>query len=97
MLRKEHLSDLRTTLHGVCSDFNAMLMEMDGERGHVPLLVNYRPTTAVSRLVNSLKGVSPRFMKKHHSDILRSYSKNALWSPSYFAASCGGAPIGIEQ
>ncbi|WP_200874391.1 transposase, partial [Ferrovum myxofaciens] len=23
------------------------------------------------------------------------YWKNVLWSPSYFASSCGGAPIGI--
>jgi REP element-mobilizing transposase RayT len=25
------------------------------------------------------------------------YWNNALWSPSYFAASCGGAPLGIIQ
>jgi putative transposase len=23
------------------------------------------------------------------------YWNNVLWSPSYFAASCGGAPLGI--
>jgi len=23
------------------------------------------------------------------------YSNNVLWSPSYFAASCGGAPLGM--
>ncbi len=28
-------------------------------------------------------------------DLVRRYWKGALWSPSYFAASCGGAPIGV--
>ena len=43
---------------------------------------------AVSALVNSLKGVSSRLIRKK----LRG---GALWSPSYFAGSCGGAPIEI--
>jgi putative transposase len=30
-------------------------------------------------------------------DIEKRYWKNVLWSPSYFAASCGGAPLGIIQ
>jgi putative transposase len=28
-------------------------------------------------------------------DLVRRYWKGVLWSPSYFAASCGGAPIGV--
>jgi len=28
-------------------------------------------------------------------NLRRRYCKGVLWSPSYFAASCGGAPMGI--
>ena len=28
-------------------------------------------------------------------ELVRRYWKGVLWSPSYFAASCGGAPISI--
>jgi putative transposase len=28
-------------------------------------------------------------------DLVGRYWKGVLWSPSYFAASCGGAPIGV--
>jgi putative transposase len=30
-------------------------------------------------------------------DIEKRYWNNVLWSPSYFAASCGGAPLAIIQ
>jgi len=29
--------------------------------------------------------------------IEKRYWKEALWSPSYFAATCGGAPLGIMK
>jgi putative transposase len=79
----------------VCSDFDAELVEVDGEGDHVHLLVNYPPKIAVSALVNSLKGVSSRLLRKRYSDLEEFYWKGGLWSPSYFAASCGGAPIEI--
>ena len=49
---------LRLHFASVCKDFEAELVEMDGEDDHVHLLVNYPPKVAVSNLVNSLKGVS---------------------------------------
>ena len=50
----------------------------------------------VSKMINSLKGVSSRLLKKQFPSITKWYYNNkSLWSPSYFAASCGGAPIGI--
>jgi putative transposase len=79
----------------VCADYESELVEMNGEADHVHLFVLYPPKTSVSKLVNSLKGVSSRLLKKHHPELLKLYWKGILWSPSYFAASCGGAPISI--
>src|SRR5690625_4822638 len=70
---------------------------MDGEDDHVHLLVEYPPKVAVSNLVNSLKGVSSRLLRKERPDIQKRYWKGVLWSPSYFASSCGGAPISIVR
>jgi len=93
--------DAIARLHGyfakVCSDFEAQLVEMDGENDHVHLLVEYPPKIPVSSLVNSLKGVSSRLLRKERPDIEKRYWKDVLWSPSYFAASCGGAPISIVR
>ena len=93
---KEVLDDLKIFFEKVCVDFEAELVEFDGEDDHVHLLVNYPPKVAVSSLVNSLKGVSSRMIrKKNYPSIKKKLWGGALWSPSYFAGSCGGAPIEI--
>ena len=86
---------MRRMFGKVCENMEASLVEMDGEDNHVHLLVEYPPKLAVSVLVNSLKGVSSRLLRKERPDLKTRYWKNMLWSPSYFASSCGGAPIGI--
>lgn len=88
---------LRTIFTEVCRDFGAQLVEMDGEDDHVHLLIEYPPKVPVSSLVNSLKGVSSRLLRQRRPDIRKRYWKGVLWSPSYFAASCGGAPIAIVR
>ncbi|SPX85843.1 IS200/IS605 family transposase [Moraxella ovis] len=63
---------------------------------HVYLLVVYPPKMAISSLVNGLKGVSSRLLrKKEYPSIKGQLWGDALWPPSYFAGSCGGAPIKI--
>ncbi len=90
---KEILEDLRTIFSNVCRDFEATLEEFDGEHDHGHLLITYPPKLAISRLVNSLKGVSSRLIrKKHYPSIERALWGESLWSPSYFAGSAGGAP-----
>jgi putative transposase len=91
------INRLRTMFAKVCADFEAQLIEMDGEDDHVHLLVEYPPKVAVSNLVNSLKGVSSRLLRKERPDIQKRYWRGVLWSPSYFASSCGGAPISIVR
>ncbi len=90
------LNALRDVFADVCSDFNAALKECDGEDDHVHLLVDYPPKISVSALVNSLKGVSSRMIRKRRfPEVTRILLGANFWSPSYFAASCGGAPIDI--
>lgn len=90
------LDDLKEIFDRVCKDFGAELVEFDGEEDHVHLLVNYPPKIAISHLVNSLKGVSSRMIRlKNYPSIRQKLWGGALWSPSYFAGSCGGAPISI--
>ena len=85
-------------MRAVCVDFGAELREFNGETDHVHLLVHYPPAVPISKLVNSLKGVSARYLRQEHSAHLRRYLWGGhLWSPSYFAASCGGAPLAVVK
>ncbi len=92
---KSMLDAMKGMFEKVCSDFEAELTEFNGEDDHVHLLINYPPKVAVSNLVNSLKGVSSRHLRKEFPEIKNKLWGGSLWSPSYFASSCGGAPLEI--
>uniref|UniRef100_UPI0005872FE8 IS200/IS605 family transposase n=1 Tax=Candidatus Regiella insecticola TaxID=138073 RepID=UPI0005872FE8 len=78
---QDAIEKLRGYFTSVCIDFDVELVEMDGERDHVHLLINYPPKLAVSSLVNSLKGVSSRLLRRDRPDIAeRYYYKGALWT-----------------
>ncbi|MBF7689852.1 IS200/IS605 family transposase [Acinetobacter pollinis] len=94
---KEILLTMQEVFKCVCIDSEAELVEFDGEHDYVHLLVNYPPKVAISSLVNSLKGTSSRILRKKHPEIRNKLWGNALWSPSYFASSCGGVPIDIMK
>ena len=92
---KEVLDYTENIFKDICGGFEAELVEFNGEEDHVHLLVNYPPKMTVSKLVNSLKGVSSRKLRQKFPSFSKRYWKGVLWSPSYFASSCGGASISI--
>ncbi len=95
---KSILNDIETIFSKVCDDFEATLVECDGESDHVHLLVTYPPKVAIAKLVNSLKGVSSRLIRsKGYPSVERALWGGSLWSPSYFAASCGGPPLSMVR
>ncbi|MGW5387434.1 IS200/IS605 family transposase [Nocardia sp. NPDC003963] len=91
-----HLARLEEIMRTVCTDFETELVEFNGEPDHVHLLVNFPPKVAISKLVNSLKGVSSRRMRQEFPELAQHYWRaKRLWSGSYFAGSVGGAPISV--
>ena len=93
---KDILADLRPILASVCTDFESELIEFEGEDDQVHLPVNYPPKVAVSKPVNSLKGISSLMIrKKNDPNIRKKLGGGTLWSPNYFAGSCGSAPISV--
>lgn len=96
VLNRKMLTCCEDAMRKVCGDFEASLREFNGEHDHVHLLVEYPPKVPVSALVNSLKGVSARRLRSEYTGrVNRARMNGHFWSPSYFAASCGGAPLSI--
>ena len=93
---KRVLEALEISFRKICIDFESELVEFEGENDHVHLLINYPPKHSISKLVNSLKGASSRVVRNlHYEEVSKLLWGGHLWSPSYFAGSCGGAPIDI--
>jgi putative transposase len=84
------------TTRGVCGDLDAELVEFNGEADHVHLLVAYPPTLSISVLAQRLKGPTAYALRREYTGIcVRARMRGHLCSPSYFAASCKGAPLSI--
>jgi len=94
----EMLTRCEEIMRDVCESFEAELREFNGEGDHVHLLVHYPPKVALSKLVNSLKGVSSRYLRQEYTGTMnRAIMHGHLWAPSYFAGSCGGAPLQVVK
>lgn len=90
----EHLNRMEDIFRDVCESFNCHLEEFNGETDHVHLLVSFPPTVEISRLVNSLKGVSSRYLRRDYPELASHYWRaKRLWSGSYYAGTSGGAPL----
>lgn len=98
-LPDQALQKLEKIFKSVCKDFDATLLSFEGADFYVYIQVRYPPKVTVSKLVNSLKGVSSRKLKELLPTIEVDYWKDTtLWSPSYYARShCGDSPLSIED
>lgn len=98
--RKVITSTMLNRLHEIfqetCAKWRSKLTDFNGETDHVHLVINYPPDVEVSKLVNNLKTVSSRLIRKDFAQELnRIYSKPVFWTGAYFVASCGG--VTVEQ
>lgn len=93
VLTTEALQWLKIHFTKVCAMQGALLEACDGEDDYVHILANYPPAVSVAALVNALKGTSSRLLRREFPKIAKRYFKGTLWTPSYFAASTGGAML----
>ncbi|MFG2451711.1 IS200/IS605 family transposase [Streptomyces sp. NPDC048512] len=92
-----HVKRMEEIMRSVRTNFECDLVEFNGDNNHVHLLVSFPPKVAVSKLVNSLKGVSSRRLRQEFPDLARHYWRaNKLWSSS-FARTVGGAPLSVVK
>jgi len=93
-LSEPAIRDLCHIFANVCRDFEAELMECNGEDDHVHLLISYPPQLALSELVKNLKETSSQLLRDWRPEV-RGRCQDGLWAPSCFIAACGGAPLPV--
>lgn len=101
--RKKCLTDeIRERLGVILSEtlekWECSMEEFNGEDDHVHLLVSAHPSLQLSKLVNSLKTVSSRLIRKEQGQHFQKYySKPVLWTRAYCITSTGGAALDIVK
>jgi putative transposase len=89
----ESLTVVEKSFREVADKMDFQIREFNGESDHIHALIEYPPKLSVSQIVNTLKGVSSR--RYGQAGYSKPYGKDALWSPSYFVSSVGGAPLSV--
>jgi putative transposase len=88
----------KTLLEELCIAWGGRLLECSGESDHLHALIDMPPKARPSDVVNNLKTVLSRQLRKEFPGLRSAYrGKPVLWSPSYCLISAGGAPIEILQ
>jgi len=92
----EMLRRLEAISSEFCAKWEVDLLEFGGESDHIHLLLELNPTIQPSKLVNSLKTVTSRKIRKEFSEHLKEYYwKPVLWSRAYCLLTAGGAPVEV--
>jgi putative transposase len=90
---EQELALIEKVFHDVAKKMNMQILEINAEKEHLHALIEYPPKLSVSKIVNALKGVSSR--RYGQAGFKKPQEGKALWSPSYFAVSVGGAPMDV--
>lgn len=88
------LTRLEEIFRDLMKKWEGRLLEFNGESDHVHMLIQYNPQTELSKLINNLKTVSSRYLRKEFANEINNvYWKDVLWTSGYFIASCGGVTV----
>lgn len=86
----EILQDIEEHVRRVCQMSDVQLLEFSGEPDHVHLLIELHPSIEPAKLINSIKTVSSRMVRKKFGEQLRKQLwKDRFWSRSYCLISVG--------
>lgn len=98
VITKEILKDLEKIFKRLCENQKCQLTDFNAESDHCHLLVEMYPDVAPSRLVNTLKTVSSRLIRRDYKEHLgKFYHKPVFWTGAYCIISTGGAPLDLVK
>ncbi|MEJ1517928.1 IS200/IS605 family transposase [Bacillus cereus] len=95
-INENMMKRLKEIAEDLFSGWNCEIIEMNGEEDHVHILVDAPPQIQLSKVINSFKTVSSRYIRKEFQEELKPfYWKPYFWSHSYMVLTTGGATIEV--
>ncbi|MFA0626210.1 IS200/IS605 family transposase [Vibrio breoganii] len=92
----EILTRLEVIFREQCAKWDVEVLEFGGEDDHIHLMLELHPNIEPAKLINSLKTVSSRLVRKEYQEhMTKYYWKPALWSRAYCLITAGGAPLEV--
>lgn len=86
--RPEIMNRIKEITKEISTKFGVEILNQEFDKDHVHVLFKAKPTTELTKFVNSLKGVSARYIMKEFPDVKKKF-KGHFWSPSYCLITTG--------
>jgi len=80
---------IRDLIRKICADLEVEIIVGNVRRDHMHFLLSYPPQLSVSKLVQRLKGVTPRKLLQESNRLRKEFWDCHLWARGYFAVSTG--------
>lgn len=75
-------------------DFGVTIQSVNGGEDHVHVLFTAKPTTDMTKFINSLKGVTSRRIRSEFPEVTQ-VLEDSFWQPGYFLATTGQVSIDV--
>lgn len=95
VLSAEVTARLKEINLSVTKEFGVTIIEQETDQDHLHILFSAKPTTQVSKLLNSLRSVSARALFREFPEIKEKLWGGSFWSPSYFLATTGQVTLDV--
>jgi putative transposase len=94
ILTDERLERVAEITHIIPDDFEAEIKNVDGGTDHVYILFRTKPTTDLTKFINSLKGVTSRRIRSEFPEVTQAL-EDAFWQLGYLLATTGQVSIDV--
>ena len=87
------VDDLKQSLHDISEAKGWKILEMETDKDHIHILLDYKVTDCVADIAKILKMVSTNTIWKNYPRMMKRtfWREHTLWSDGYFACSIGEA------
>lgn len=76
--------------------YEGKVVDIETDVNYVHIVVSLGPRYAIAKIMNVLKGVTARILRRDYGDFIKQYLwKDSFWSDSYFIATTGDVTLDV--
>lgn len=96
VINDKMLTRIKEIVKDLFVKWDCELIEFNGDNDHIHLLIETPPQVQLSKLINNIKTVTSRLLRKEFKERVEHYYwKGGFWSPSYCIVTTGGASLDV--
>lgn len=80
---------IKEVVKNISTNFGVEILNQECDQDHIHILFKAKPTTELTKFINSLKGVTARYVLKEFPELKQKLQKGVFWSPSYCLITTG--------